>query len=117
MSLSRRPLAQSSLSTEERKERGRWEEESKAACYGVGFWAALVSKDQEEGPREGPVTSVGNICRKYMASIRMPLSGPDRPSSLQLPHGAQMPKMWANRFEEYKTNLKLSPLPQTRHPA
>jgi hypothetical protein len=27
LSLSRRPLAQSSLSTEERKERGRWEEE------------------------------------------------------------------------------------------
>lgn len=74
------------------------QEESKVTCYGVGFWAALVSKDQEEGPQEGPVTSVGNIWRKYMASIRLPLSGPDRPSSLQVPHGAQMPKMWANRF-------------------
>lgn len=26
-----------------------------------------------------------------------------------------MPKMWANRFEEYKTNSKFSPLSWARH--
>lgn len=33
------------------------QEEYRAACYGVRFWAALVSKDQEEGPRKGPLVT------------------------------------------------------------
>lgn len=36
------------------------QEGSRATCCGVGSWAAQVSKDQEEGPWEGPVTPVGD---------------------------------------------------------